>query len=249
MNVISDPVFISFLVFILASVLVFIFTITRIKDAYQYSFCRDVLVEAHGMLFDILIIGTFIFAIQRMLENRREKKARIQRWKEEIEDYLGWQEKEAAVRIAGNIRRLNREGIEDEFNLPFAYLKGAKLRRAKMKNSNLAGINLSSALLEGADFSDSDFWDPMGIPRLDHANLYDAIFKNSNLEYASFKNAMLHNTNFDNAILIEADLSTIRAEFARNFLNAKSLYKAKLNSEFEKIIKEKCPHLLEKPED
>ena len=73
------------------------------QEAYNDIFIRDVLVEAHGMLFDILIIGTFIFALHELVEKRRERKSKIKRWQEEIDDYRGWDEKEATIKIVGNI--------------------------------------------------------------------------------------------------------------------------------------------------
>ena len=92
------------MVFLLAALVVYRLTITKVDLAYNKEFIRDVLVEAHGMLFDILIIGTFIFALHTLVESRREKKRNIERWQEEIYDFIGWESEEAKVRILGNIK-------------------------------------------------------------------------------------------------------------------------------------------------
>lgn len=56
---------------------------------YDFEFLENILVEAHGMLFDLLVIGVFLFWLQSLGEKRRERRLNIQRWQEEISDYLG----------------------------------------------------------------------------------------------------------------------------------------------------------------
>ncbi len=62
------------------------------------------------MLFDILVIGIFILSLNRLAEKRIEN----QRYIDEIDDFRGWRSKEAAYKIAGNIRRLNRNGFKGQ---------------------------------------------------------------------------------------------------------------------------------------
>ena len=122
---------------------------------YDGEFGKNILVEAHWMLFDLLVIGVFTFWLNRLGERKRDQKQRIERWQEEVSDYLGWDEKEAMFRIVGNIRRLNREGIT-RITLNSAYLVEANLINVHLDKADLYNANLSRALfhdtyLEGAD--------------------------------------------------------------------------------------------------
>jgi BTB/POZ domain-containing protein KCTD9 len=139
--------------------------------SYGEDFPKNILVEAHGMLLDILVIGIFILWLNRKGENKLENK----RYQEEIDDFRRWNSHEAGYRIVGNVRRLNRNGITNihldrchlvRVNLSSADLKDADLRlanlqRADLSYANLSGAdlfraNLSNANLEGTNLSDAD---------------------------------------------------------------------------------------------
>lgn len=149
---------------------------------------RDVLIETHGMLFDILLFGILLAIYEGILEKRREqakaeeeRKNLIKRYEEEIDDFRGWHEQEAMYRNVGNIRRLNQLGIT-EINLENTYLvranlRGANLNKAKLRRANLEGANLQGASLE-------------------HANLNGAVLYKTNLQGASLKGANLKGTTF-----------------------------------------------------
>jgi hypothetical protein len=93
---ISSPVAISITVFIVATLVV---VGLSYKD-YGPEFWLNVKVEAHGMLFDILVIGVLILWLNQLGEKRRE----IQRYIDEIDDFRGWESEEAAHRIRGDER-------------------------------------------------------------------------------------------------------------------------------------------------
>lgn len=154
---------------------------------YDYDFFRNVAVEAHGMLLDLLVIGVLVFWLTRLGEHRQT----VSRYQEEIEDYLGWQEAEATYRIVGNIRRLNRLGITN------IGLHGAYLRNANLEDVDLSGSDLLGAYLQGADLS--------------RAILCEAHLSRANLESADmfgvdFRGADLSSANLTNVRFIEAEL-------------------------------------------
>lgn len=272
-KILISPVFISFVVFVLATLVVYRLTLTKVDSAYDRQFIRDVLVEAHCMLFDILIIGTFIFALHTLVESRREKKRNIKRWQEEIDDFRGWNSEEAKFRIVGNIKRLNRNSIT-EIDIINCYLKnaflkevslqGASIWKSNLKNANLLGanlqdaditsINLQNARLESANLKRAfAFFSKNSYPFIKEANFQGADFDRANLEDVNFIKANFNGANFSHAKLKGAILNKVNLQEAKNLTigqlsKVKTLYKAKLDPELEKQIKEKYPHLLEKPE-
>ena len=195
----DKPVLLSFLVFVAATLVVVPLSWPYYGGNPQ-SFFAGVLVEAHGFLFDLLIIGWFAVWLSR----RAEKRLRIRRYQEEIEDFLGWESQEAVHRIIGDVRRLNRNGIS-AINLRKAHLRGGylvdmQLADAMMEGANLSGANLNNADLQNANLNQAAF---------ELTSLVDANLSGASLVGTNFKGAYLEKTNLTRVNLAEADLTGV----------------------------------------
>ena len=211
LNLLTSPVTISIMVFIAVTAFVIVVTgykILSIKPditwgLYNKTFLENVLVEAHGMLFDILVIGILILFLNKLAEKRITN----QRYIDEIDDFRGWLNKEAAHRIAGNIKRLNRNGFKGKINLSDCFLNSidlnginlqeANLDNAKLQNADLKNANLQKAYFVGANLKKAD---------LKGANLKGADLKGANLVYADRAEANLSSEDLKGADLAGADL-------------------------------------------
>lgn len=198
----EKPVLLAFLVFLASAFIVLPISLPYYLSADQ-GFLENILAEAHGVVFDLLIIGWFLLWINRLAERR----VRNNRYREEIEDFLGWKSPEATHRIAGNIRRLNRGGVRERMRLTEAYLLGANLAGAHLRGADLWGANLEEAILREAD-------------------LVDANLAGANLEGADLERATLTRADLRGAALKEADLE--RADLERADLRGGSLTSADL---------------------
>lgn len=169
---------------------------------YNPDFFANILVEAHGMLFDVIVFGIILV----LLEVRRTKRQTIKRHLDEINDFRGWKSPEAAHRIRGSIMRLNRLGVE-KIDLSHCFLKKMNLLEVKLKGSILWGVNLEKGVLESADLQGADL---MGANlkgcSLHWANLEAAVLKGVNLKDSKMLNANLKNANLEEADLAGADL-------------------------------------------
>lgn len=198
----QSPVFLAFLVFLGAAAIIIPVSFPFYLDN-TLNFWENIVAEMHGVLFDLLIIGWFLLWLNKIAERR----IRNNRYREEIEDYLGWRSPEATLRIVGNIRRLNRGGIDSGFRLTEAHLEGAKLGGAEMDGSDLWGahlegaslrdaelnrVNLAGASLEGAD--------------LERAGLAEADMRGASLNEADLERANLTRADLRGASLVGADL-------------------------------------------
>lgn len=190
-------------------------------------FYENFLVEAHGMLLDIIIFG-LVFTFINL---SRSKKLEIQRFKEEIDDFRHWTELVASYRIAGTLRRLNKYKIK-YLDLSDCYLKDAQLEKIFLKNAilekanlegadlgyaDLQGANMKIANLQGADLRISNLQDAdlklanlqganLRIVNLQNANLFSANLKGADLKSADLRNADLGSTNLQDADLSSANL-------------------------------------------
>jgi hypothetical protein len=144
------------------------------KPNFYESFTDNLLSEVVGILFDIVIV-VFLFSL---INSKTEKKQRIQRYLEEIEDYRTWKEPEAAYRIKGLVRRLKELHYRKEIDLHLAYFNGADLSRV-----DFSKVNLSGGELYGTDFSHSNcskanfLWTGVFKVDLSGANLTGAIIE------------------------------------------------------------------------
>jgi len=192
-----------------------------------HNFWGQVLAEAHGMIFDIAVIGILIFWLNQNGQTRQQ----IRTYKDEIDDFRLWESEEAAFRTVGNIKRLNRHKIYEinlvnchlsRTNLSHVNLKASNLNSANLSNSSLIETNLENTRLNQTNFENSN---------LNQANLKGAYasganFKDAFLIKANFEGTFLIKTNFTNAYLMEGNLQNSYLMGA-DFENA-SLYKADL---------------------
>lgn len=262
----EKPILTSFIVLIFLAILVLgISTPFYIEDFR--GFFREVMAEAHGMLFDIAIIGILIY----WLNANGEKQLRIRMYKDEIEDFRNWESQEAAFRTVGNIKRLNRHNIT-ELELVNCHLPKTNLSHVSLVNSNLNSANFSHCNAIECDFTgvranQTKFENAkMNQAIFENAYASGANFKDAFLIKANFKNAFLIKANFTNAFLMEADLTNCHLTGAifdeaslykanlrgvegltiDQLKNAKTLYLAELDDNIKKEIQEKYPQLLGK---
>ncbi|MBY0433248.1 MAG: pentapeptide repeat-containing protein [Cyclobacteriaceae bacterium] len=230
------------------------------------TFWAQILAEAHGMIFDIAIIGILLF----WLNQNGEMRQRIRAYKDEIDDFRLLESDQAAFRTVGNIKRLNRHKIH-EINLVNCYLSRSLLNYINLKGSNLNSANLSNASLLETNLENAR----LNQTNLENANLNQANLKGSYASGANFKdafliktqfeNAFLIKTNFSNAYLMEANMrnsylmgadfenaSLYKADFrgskgltVEQLSKAKTLYLAKFDDELQEQVRHLMPELVD----
>ncbi|MEM1136978.1 MAG: pentapeptide repeat-containing protein [Bacteroidota bacterium] len=192
--IIQTPIGITVVVGIILIIIISILDIRYLES----NSGRDILIEAHGLLFDIFVFGVLLAYLNKFLE----KKQKSERYKEEIDDFRGWEEKEAKYRIVGNVKRLNKLGY-GKINLSNCYLADANLHKVNLIKANLHEADLSGADLRFADLSYSD----LSSANLEGANLKHALLRGANLKDASLKNTVLDHTSLWRASLVGVELS------------------------------------------
>src|SRR5258708_9581091 len=119
--------------FVLLFVFILVFGLSFKYWVWEFeTFYVQILAEAHGMIFDIAVIGILLF----WLNQNGEIRQRIRTYKDEIDDFRLWESEEAAFRTVGNIKRLNRHKIY-EINLVNCHLARTNLSHVNLKVSNL----------------------------------------------------------------------------------------------------------------
>lgn len=225
-DIIEKPILTSSIVLLLVALLVMGLSLKYYINDFD-AFWVQILVEAHGMIFDIAVIGILLV----WLNKNGEMRQRIKTYKDEIDDFRLWESEEAAFRTVGNLKRLNRHHIYEinlvncylsKTNLNYVNLKGSNLNSANISNSSLIETNLENTRLNQTNFENSN----LNQANLNAAYASGANFKDAFLIKSQFEGAFLIKTNFVNAFLMEANLQNSYLMGA-DFENA-SLYKADL---------------------
>ncbi|UII21086.1 pentapeptide repeat-containing protein [Fulvivirga ligni] len=265
-SIIEKPLLTSAIVLVVLSIIVIGLSLQYYLSDF-HSFFGQVLAEAHGMLFDIAVIGMLIFWLNKNGEIRQ----RIRTYRDEIDDFRLWESEEAAFRTVGNIKRLNRHNIHEinlvnchlaRTNLNYVNLASSNLNSADISNAflietnlentrlnqtNLENSNLNQASLKGAYASGANFKDAYLIKaQLEGAFLIKSNFKNAFLMEANLANCYLTGADFENASLYKADLRGAKGLTIEQLTQAKTLYLAKFDDEILNQIKSNMPELVGK---
>ncbi len=263
-NIIEKPLLTSTIVLVVVATLVVGLSLRYYINDFD-NFWGQVLAEAHGMIFDIAVIGILIF----WLNQNGQIRQRIRFYKDEIDDFRLWESEEAAFRTVGNIKRLNRHKIFElnlvncflsRTNLNYANLSGSNLNSANIsqsslietnlentrlnqtnfENSNLNQANLNSAYASGANFKDAFLIKA----QFDSAFLIKSNFNNAYLMEANMQNSYLMGADFENASLYKADLRGAKGLTIEQLAKAKTLYLAMFDDEIFDQVKINLPELV-----
>lgn len=182
-----------------------------IDNAFSW---HDILVEFHGLVFDLFVLGILLTTYEKITE----KKEKIERYHEEIDDFRHRKGKEAKFRIIGNIKRLYDLGVT-EFNLMHCYLKNGDLKEYDFTNSNFYFANLNGASLLRSNLQNCK----MGVSDLSNSNLSSAQFDNADLFHSSlvsatiincsFRKTNLANTTFEKATIINSNFENANMKY------------------------------------
>lgn len=262
-EIVEKPILTSAIVLAIVFVVVVGLSLPYYLNDFK-NFWAQILAEAHGMIFDIAVIGILLY----WLNQNGEMRQRIRTYKDEIDDFRLWESEEAAFRTVGNIKRLNRHKIHEinlvnchlaRTNLNYVNLNGSNLNSTNLVNAslietnlentrlnqtNLENANLNQANLKGAYASGANFKDAFLIKtQFENAFLIKTNFKNAFLMEANLQNSYLMGADFENASLYKADLRGAKGLTVEQLSKAKTLYLARFDDEVLEQIKTAIPEL------
>jgi BTB/POZ domain-containing protein KCTD9 len=246
---ITNEVLIAIFILVLAALIVMLPTYLRGKYSEQV-YLENILLEAHGMIFDLIVIGV----LSTWLVKRGQKRQMIQHYQDEIDDFRNWESDEAAHKILGNIKRLNKMKVT-KIDLSYCYLRNIRLKAVNLEKSELYKIDLSNSSLIQSNFNGAS----MTESNLQNTQLRFSSFKESRLGYANLENsdlrdvdlggADLFKANLKNANLRGANLRVARSITIKQLIQVKTLHMANLDSHYKTELMKLKPELFDKPED
>ena len=191
------------------SMLIAFFIIVPLGILYKLDYKNDVLVEAHGLLFDLIVFGILLSVYDSIKSDEEKKKQeaddksqKIERYIEEIDDFRRWKSEEAKIRIRGNIYRLNKLN-HTKLDLAYIKLDQLDLKDLKLSESNLFQNDFSNSNLANSEFKNITCSASNFIGR--DTFLLNAYFNDSHIQYSNFQGAYLNGADFSNAKLSSID--------------------------------------------
>jgi len=193
---------------------VVVFCVLVVMDLIFAPDAVDILVEFHGLFFDLLIFGILL----TVYDNRNRRRDRINILHDQLDDFWDWTSEEGVLRKVGIIKRL----IELKHPIPRMtgiFLSGANLFNMEVDRLLLQNSTLERAKFNWAKLSDSFFSGcDLRNSTFEHGKLYDSTIADSDLSHAnlnhchfieatirgnvSFRNANLHGAVFENARIV-----------------------------------------------
>jgi len=149
----------------------------------------DILVELNGLVFDLFIFGILITAYEAWTE----KKGKITRHKEEINDYRNLENELSSYRVIGTIKRLLELG-EKEIDLSFSYLIRSFKTPHKVNNWSFVYSKLYNCKFVSNQFENCSFYSA----HLKNVDFGYVSFSNCNFEFVVFESCNFSDCNFSN---------------------------------------------------
>ncbi|MCG6893680.1 MAG: pentapeptide repeat-containing protein [Desulfobacteraceae bacterium] len=181
------------------------------RNAWPEDFAERLIVQAYGSLF----VAALLLGVGMLWFFLRRRRRDIGRLQEIIDDFRDWNSLEAAYRIAGCIRRLNRFGVGQmdlsrctlrHMHLREAGLAGARMVHTRLRGAVLSMADLHDADLNGADLRGAFLWKS----RLSGAILSFADLRGANLEHADCRGALLQGVRLEGARVGGCDLTGVQ---------------------------------------
>lgn len=259
-HILQKPINISVSVFLIIGT----FVVVLSKSYYSLDFAKNVLVEAHGMLMDIIVFGVLVYYLTQNGGIKRE----IKDINDEIDLYRIQQYDAIQIEfrrltnklISRNVKYIDLhscylEGIHFDFlNYRIKHLCRVEhylldLDNANLNNCNFFMVNMSSSSLNQCICQNADFHKAnISSSSLNGANFEGSSFCDADLSGSTIINSNLANcdlrrSNFTNAILAGSNLENVKNLTLEQLLTAKSLYEVKMDPLLLEEIKRMKPSL------
>lgn len=185
--------------FVVCSIVVLL--VLLVLDINYIESWEGILVEAHGLLFDIILFGVIL----AIYDFKRKKRDKIESLKEELDDYRYWKSEEAMRKNVGIIKRLTKLGIT-VIDLSHSFLEGADLKNLNLSGSKMYWTYLKKANIEYCNFSNVN----LSWAEMQGSNIVDSNLSKSDLSCTLLSEAFIIRSNFTDTLLTNTKLSDVR---------------------------------------
>jgi uncharacterized protein YjbI with pentapeptide repeats len=205
--IINNPIATSLTLLLICSITTVALTLFTTKGGYDGDMYKNILVEVHGMLIELLILGIFLYWLNKF----GEQKQNIKRLQDELRYYYEYTGSETTFHVSKIIKQLNNYKIYT-FSFIRIFLENASLPGTKFEKTDFIGNWLSDSFFERSIFIDCNFLScscdriNLSETNISHTKFIEgtlerAIFLKCDIFSVNFKQCYLANSNFSNSYL------------------------------------------------
>ncbi|WP_157686999.1 pentapeptide repeat-containing protein [Pseudomonas alkylphenolica] len=177
---------------------------------YSRGFWENYLVELHGMVLELAVVGGLIL----WLDSRRTGRSEIKRQLEDLSDYALLDAPEINLKKIGILKRLNDARVTN-FNVANLSVFGMLLNNFEARNGKLIGLKVEQGVLKNVLFDGV----MMRSSNFEGCEIKNSRFVGSNLLKSKFKGAVCRGASFERTILERCDFTDCDLQSA-NFKGA-----------------------------
>nr|QJS05187.1 pentapeptide repeats family protein [Psychrobacter sp.] len=159
---------------------------------YNKDFFENLLVEMHGGIIDLLIVGVILYGF----EIRRAKSDSIKEAKNNLADLRYYSGSDASFKFYRALRLLASLKVHN-VEMPNGSLNDLKIKSLSLSKSNLAATDFSRSTLDSVSLQNCD----LQAAQFFDSKLRHCIFKNLNLKRSKFIKADLRGMSFESCII------------------------------------------------
>lgn len=149
---------------------------------YNRDFFENLLVEIHGGIIDLLVVGIILY----WFDNRKNKKEEINKVKKELSDLKFYVGSDISYRFYVSVQHLLSLGVKN-ISIPDGDLSNLKIEYLSLTDSNLIAVNFSRSTLNEV--------------KLKNCNAEATCFFESKLQKCNFTSVKLNRAKFINTEL------------------------------------------------
>ncbi|HHG3359485.1 hypothetical protein BBM65_01520 [Vibrio parahaemolyticus] len=171
---------------------------------YNKDFWENFLVEAHGAIFDLAVVGIALL----WFEERRKKKDKIGELTTNLDDLKHYYGEDASYRTFGQMKRLMALNVT-KFEIPEAKLSNLTIQGLNFKSCNFHAVNFTKSRLENTTIENSQLDASIFVDStFKHMTLTDVSLRRAKFAHAKLKGVDLRNSVVTGADFRNADLSS-----------------------------------------
>ncbi|WP_339443619.1 pentapeptide repeat-containing protein [Pseudomonas hunanensis] len=165
---------------------------------YSRDFWENYLVELHGMILELAVVGGLIL----WLDSRRVGRSEIKRQLEDLNDYALLDAPEINLKKIGILKRLNEARVTC-FNVANISVFGMLLNNFEAKGGKLIGFKIAQGVLKNVLFYDV----MMRSSNFEGCEIKNSRFTKCNLLKSKFTGAACRGVSFEGAVLERCDFT------------------------------------------
>jgi hypothetical protein len=213
MKIFDHPIWTAIIITGIAGVLVFLVTAcwSSVSSSvfpnttlgfYDRGFWESLLVEMHGMIVELAVVGVLLL----WLDGRREHKRTIVQCREDLWDYAEYDFPEAHLKKISALKRMLAAGTSD-INVRNLHLSTRELKGMSFEGASIIGLRLNDGKITSSTFKNVEMRSSNFVScRMQDVKFEGGSIYKSNFQGATLRGVLFRDVNLKNVVFTHCDM-------------------------------------------